>query len=170
MRVPYNGTEGYVDNPASKARALDDVRSGRVRTRQQQILALVYASEYDGMTWREVQELMPALHHGQISATLSVLHKAGDLFQITHQRGKSHPYLHKEFRNGWSATDRIDIPARTKANKLVDQVAEARILAESLRKSINNALEATVQGSMFYEVINDTITELIALLEDRNEG
>ncbi len=171
MRIPYNQTEGYVRNPASKARAVNDVRSGNVETRQNQILSLVHAAEHKGMTWREVQELMPHLHHGQISATLSVLHKAGDLFQVVEQRGKSHPYVHKQFRDGFALSQRIDVPAKTKANQMATQLAEARKLAQYLQDLVKLQLAEDLMESVVYEhELNATIEELIVLLKDVDEG
>lgn len=170
MRLPYNGTEGYVDNPASKERAVTEALDGTVGNRQRMILNLLIQYGEVGATWGEVQLKLPHLHHGQISATLSVLHKACDVFQLKERRGKSHPYVHYLFRDCYTKEERIDLPARTKANDRADRLAKAYEKVECLQEILVLLEEEALRpNEHFFKVTNDTIKELIVLLEEKDD-
>lgn len=134
--LPYRGTEGFVKRDASLIRAVDDARSGKAHERQRLILSIIRESGSFGRTWKEVNEVLPTLHHGQISATLSVLHKAGLLFQRTTKRDKSHPYVASEFRGLFSPEERYDNPTRTTAGDLRKILMAARAEIEASREII----------------------------------
>ena len=115
-QLPYLGTEGYVTRPASIARAQREALDGTVTERQSRILAYLN-DKPEGAIWAEVGEAL-GLHHGQVSASLSVLHQAGEVFQLRHTINRSHPYIHKRFRYIYIANERYDEPTRTSAKLL----------------------------------------------------
>lgn len=121
--LPYAGTEGYVARPASEERARRNATDGTAQDRQQQVLAHL-ASHRDGLTWAEVGKDL-GLHHGQVSGTLSVLHKSGQVFQLRNTRSRSHPYVHANHRNLYLASERYDEPTRTTAGQLQSRLDEA---------------------------------------------
>lgn len=114
--LPYAGTEGFVARPASAERARRNAADGTAQDRQQQVLAHL-ASHRDGLTWVEVGEALQ-LHHGQVSSTLSVLHKSGQVFQLRNRRRRSHPYVHVNHRDLYLAEERYDEPTRTNSGQL----------------------------------------------------
>lgn len=116
VHLPYLGTEGYVTRPASIARAQREALDGTVTERQARILDYLQ-DKPEGAVWVEVGEAL-GLHHGQVSASLSVLHQAGELFQLRHTINRSHPYVHKRFRYLYIANERYDEPTRTNARLL----------------------------------------------------
>lgn len=169
MRLPYNGTEGYVDSQASKERAFREASDGTAGNRQKLILALVEEAGMHGLTWGEVQRQLPELHHGQISASLSVLHKGGDLFQLKPKRGRSHPYVHHSFLYRWEEGLRIDTPARTKRNAQKDQIAKAREEALDLQEMLLLFEEGKFNPSpLFFQNVHGMISTLIELLEEKD--
>jgi hypothetical protein len=169
MSLPYNGTEGYVDSPASKERAVREAKDGSAVSRQQLILHLVEVAGIHGRTWKELQGVLPDLHHGQISASLSVLHKSGDLFQLKPKRGKSHPYVHHSFHYQWHESLRIDAPARIKRNVDRDRVAKAREEALDLQEMLLLLEDGVFKPStLFFQNLHGTISTLIELLEEKD--
>lgn len=124
--LPYAGTEGFVARPASEERARRNATDGTAQDRQQQVLAHL-ASHRDGLTWAEVGEELQ-LHHGQVSSTLSVLHKSGQLFQLRNKRRRSHPYVHANHRNLYLASERYDEPTRTNSGQLQERLDAAILL------------------------------------------
>lgn len=169
MRLPYNGTEGYVDSPASKERAVREAKEGIAGNRQQVILRLVEEAGMHGLTWGEVQKKLPELHHGQISASLSVLHKAGDLFQLKPKRDRSHPYVHHSYLFRWAEHLRLDTPSRIKRNVDRDRIAKAREEALDLQHFVMVFQEGRFKPSPFiFKTLLDTISTLIELLEEKD--
>jgi hypothetical protein len=169
MRLPYNGTEGYVDTPASKERAVREAKEGIAGNRQQVILRLVKEAGMHGLTWGEVQSLLPELHHGQISASLSVLHKGGDLFQLKPKRGRSHPYVHNSFLFQWAEHLRLDTPSRIKRNVDRDRIAKAREEALDIQEILLLLEEGKFKPStLFFQNLHGTISTLIELLEEKD--
>ncbi len=68
----------------------------------------------EGMTWFELAAVLN-LHHGQISGSLSMLHKGGQVFALRKKRSKCHPYVHIAYRDTYPAYQRLDEPVKTKA-------------------------------------------------------
>ena len=127
--LPYLGTEGFVRRPASEDRARENAASGVSSERQQRVLAAL-EPWMKGQTWIEVGEAL-RLHHGQVSATLSVLHQAGQVFQLREKRGRSHPYVHAKWRHLYVASERYDEPTRTNAKLLRERNEDAEALLDS---------------------------------------
>lgn len=155
--LPYNGTEGYVDNEASRERAVREATTGVASERQQAVLLYLLSAGPYGHTWREVADFL-GLHHGQASGTLSVLHKTGAIFQLRKKRGKSHAYVHGWFRVNWNESERIDDPAMVRNNK------RAKELATELQRWKNAA-------GIMYEAVRegDCVTAMQAYLEVSGE-
>jgi predicted transcriptional regulator len=120
--MAYQGTSGFVNQPASIARATTEAATGISTERAQKILNTI-AESFDGWTWRELAEQLH-LHHGQISGALSNLHKSGHVFMLREQRNRCHPYVHSKWRERYSNTERIDEPVRTSSNQRKDQLEE----------------------------------------------
>lgn len=118
----YAGTSGYVNQPASLARAITEANKGTSTERARLVLThLAYKPE--GMTWRELAEAMN-LHHGQISGALSNLHRSGHVFMLRQQRNKCHPYVHAIYRDQYTDDQRIDTPVKTKSNQRLSDLEE----------------------------------------------
>lgn len=111
----YNGRGGSVRRVSSQRRADMDVSSGRLASRQQQVLAVLLAYPV-GATYGVVGGAL-GLHHGQSSAALSNLHRCGMVFQLGELRDGCHPYVHHSFREDFLPWERIDSPAETLAGK-----------------------------------------------------
>jgi predicted transcriptional regulator len=118
----YAGTSGYVNQPASIARATTEAASGVSTERAQRILTHL-AHSPEGMTWRQLA-LALNLHHGQISGALSNLHKSGHVFMLRQQRNKCHPYVHSIYRDQYTPEQRIDEPVKTKSNQRLTDLEE----------------------------------------------
>jgi len=124
-QLPYAGTEGFVGREASVERARRNAQDGTSADRQEQVLDyLLITSGSGGATWIEVGEAL-RLHHGQVSSTLSVLHQAGKVFQLREKRGRSHPYVHSDYRYIYVASERHDGATRTNAKVLKERNEEA---------------------------------------------
>jgi hypothetical protein len=92
--VPYKGTAGWSGSDTSKARAVDNVKSGKEINQQQK--ALAYLKQHvHGLTWKEFAELA-MVHHGTASGVLSVLHKAGTIVRSTEVRLGCKVYYHPD--------------------------------------------------------------------------
>lgn len=118
--LPYGGTEGFVGTPASQSRAEREARTGKAGERQQAVLAYLEEAGAGGATWGEVGAAL-SLHHGQVSASLSVLHAAGMVFQLQEKRFRAHPYVHHSFSGCYEPSERRDAPSRTKAGELAER-------------------------------------------------
>ena len=66
--IPYNGTAGWSGTDTSKARALDNVKSGKELNNQQLALHLLKKAGTNGLTWRELSSATD-MHHGTASTT-----------------------------------------------------------------------------------------------------
>lgn len=118
----YAGTSGFVNQPASIARATTEAATGISTERAQKILNTI-ADSFDGWTWRELAEQLH-LHHGQISGALSNLHKSGHVFMLREQRNRCHPYVHSIYRDQYTPEQRIDEPVKTKSNQRLTDLEE----------------------------------------------
>lgn len=157
--LPYNGTEGYVATTASEARARSDARSGRAGRRQEAILAYLDGIGEAGATWGEVGSAL-ALHHGQVSAALSVLHNAGKVFQLKRVKNRAHPYVHAKYQELYPVEQRQDEPARTKAGKLNSRIGQAMLWIEAAEAE----LDAGTPESL------GLVSEYLAIAKLRLEG
>lgn len=93
--VPYNGTAGWSGTNTSKARALDNVKSGRELNNQQKALALL-KNNPAGLTWKEFADAT-GVHHGTASGVLSVLHKVGAILRSANVRNGCAIYYHIQY-------------------------------------------------------------------------
>lgn len=114
--LPYNGTEGFIGgSDTSRDRAMREVAEGKVSERQQAVLSML--EEFpDGLTWHELGEKL-GLHHGQVSGSLSVLHKAGKIAQLRSKRDNCHPYIAMRCTVMHPLTELILTPSDTKAGR-----------------------------------------------------
>lgn len=117
----YNGTQGSVARPTSRA---------RMTPRLEVVAGVIGANKAKGMTWKELSAAT-GLHHGQASGALSNLHRMGVLFvRKGWQREKCQVYIHHDHRLNFEDWMCIDEPTTTKAgrdNKALDAVIEAAI-------------------------------------------
>lgn len=89
---PYaDGTSGHQQGAS---RAAEPER----RSRMTRVLDLVQASGSRGLTWREVQDRLPGLHHGQVTSPLSNLHRSGALALLNERRERCGVYVANEPR------------------------------------------------------------------------
>lgn len=94
--LPYADTSGWSGSDTSMERAIDADKSGETKHRQQQVINFLRDSGADGLTWVELQQLLP-LHHGALSGTLSVLHRVGAASRLSQKRGRCKVYVLPEF-------------------------------------------------------------------------
>jgi hypothetical protein len=89
--LPYAGTEGWSGSEASRARAVEQAQ-GEAGDRQERILHALDAHEENGATWAELGRDL-GLHHGQVTGSLSSMHKAGTISRLQERRGRSSIYV-----------------------------------------------------------------------------
>jgi len=92
---PYKGTAGWSGTDTSKARALNNLLTGREYNNQQKALALLKDNRA-GITWKELSEAA-GIHHGTASGVLSVLHKAGAILRSANVRNRCAIYYHLQY-------------------------------------------------------------------------
>lgn len=95
----YGGAEGSSGSDASHERATREARDGTATDRQQAILDYLDRQAEYGGTWREVGTAL-GLHHGQVTGSLSNMHKAGDVARLTARRDRCSVYVHPDHVNG----------------------------------------------------------------------
>ncbi len=123
--LPYAGTAGYVNQPASKDRANREAATGEATERAKQILRTL-AQHPAGLTYQQVGDLLN-LHHGQSSGALSILHKNGVVFMLRKKINRCHVYVHSNQRGNYEDAERIDKPAATRSGlrrKQLEQLLE----------------------------------------------
>ena len=96
--VPYNGTAGWSGTDTSKARAIDNVHSGRELNNQQLALHLLKKAGANGLTWKELATAT-GWHHGTASGVLSVLHKSDAIVRTIKIRNKCKVYVHQNYKD-----------------------------------------------------------------------
>lgn len=99
MSLEYAGTEGSSGSDASHERAEAEAASGAASERQRRILARLEGRGAKGATWREVGTL-EGLHHGQVTGSLSNLHKAGKIVRLVEKRDRCSVYVMPEHVEG----------------------------------------------------------------------
>ena len=97
--LPYAGTSGWSGSSTSKQRAIFEDTSGITSKRQTQILQFLSETRETGATWHEIGRRLD-LHHGQVSGSLSNLHKAGRIVRLTETRDRSKIYVLTDHRAG----------------------------------------------------------------------
>lgn len=141
--LPYAGTAGYVNQPASKDRANREAATGEATERAKQILRTL-AQHPAGLTYQQVGDLLN-LHHGQSSGALSILHKNGVVFMLRKKINRCHVYVHSDQRGKYEDAERIDEPASTvsgRRRKELEQLLELVIEQVRCRNITDPALVA----------------------------
>ena len=87
-----NATSGHSGGATSKERVLTEDANGTNGKRQGEALRLLDYWGFDGLTVWELRH-ETAFHHGQASAALSNLHKAGLIARLTTRRGRCFVYV-----------------------------------------------------------------------------
>ena len=95
---PYKGTAGWSGTDTSKARAIDNIASGREENNQARALAYLKLAGTNGMTWKELAD-GTGWHHGTASGVLSVLHKSGAIVRTIKVRNRCKIYVHQNFKD-----------------------------------------------------------------------
>lgn len=129
----YGDTAGFVNRPASEERARREAKTGAISDRAKLFLSMLLGTHEKGMTWKEIHELEPELHHGQISSVLSNLHKTGHVFQLVEMRNGCHPYCHYTQQYHFAEHEIFLTPTSTKAGqrlKLLNDVYDMADIAE----------------------------------------
>lgn len=94
--LPFKGTSGWAGSKASQDRQMMLDETGKTGERQALVLAELQDAGVHGATWRDIA-LALELHHGQASATLSVLHREGIIARLEERRNKCSIYVMPEF-------------------------------------------------------------------------
>lgn len=148
--MPYAGTAGFVEQPASKERAKRETANGKATKRARQILHLLSLNP-EGLTYQQVGDLLN-LHHGQSSGALSILHQNGVVFMLRKKINRCHVYVHSNQRYKYQEVERIDEPASTVAGRK--------------RKELQHLLELVMEQ---VRIGNITDPEIIACATELNK-
>ncbi len=92
-------SSGYSGGATSEERVRRDDADGTTGKRQARVLALLGEWEFDGMTVKELRT-ETGWHHGQASAALSNLHKAGLICRTEERRSRCFIYVLPEHLGG----------------------------------------------------------------------
>lgn len=96
--IPYNGTAGWSGTDTSKARAVDNVKSGKELNNQELALAYLKLAGESGLTWKELATIT-GWHHGTASGVLSVLHQSGAIIRAVKVRNRCKVYVHQNYKD-----------------------------------------------------------------------
>lgn len=131
--TPYAGTTGHAGSPTSRERAEREVEDGTTQRRQRSILEHLSGSGPVGSTVAELRRDLTE-HHGQISGSLSSMHRDGLIVALMERRNGCGVYVLPEHRQG-----RLERPFRPnralteKEQALVDDFRTAvQLSADSL--------------------------------------
>jgi hypothetical protein len=106
---------------------------------QADLLELIDAAMFRGLTVAELREKMPKDHHGHISGALSLLHRDLRIARLSEKREGCKVYVHPDFLDGRKAEP------QGSGNLPKDEVEEL----VALRDFIDYWLEEDVTGSRF---------------------
>jgi len=110
-------TDGWSGSPASHERAVMEQTLGTASRRRKQAVHQLGLAKERGLTWRDLADRL-AMHHGQASGVLSVLHKEGRISCLLAKRNRCHIYVLHEYVNDRNTRP----PGRTAVNKGLDYV------------------------------------------------
>jgi hypothetical protein len=96
--APYKGTAGWSGTDTSKARAINNISSGREQNNQQLALRILKSRSTEGATWKELA-IDTGWHHGTASGVLSVLHKSGAIVRTVKVRNRCKIYVHQDYKD-----------------------------------------------------------------------
>ena len=131
--LAYGETAGYVQRASSKERAVREVKDGTLSKRQQLLLVFLDAAGTDGLTWKQLADIT-ALHHGQVSGALSIMHKNNEIFALRIVRDRCHPYVHNAYKSIYAADERFDDAIRTVSSLRIELLMR---LVDVCRDDIN---------------------------------
>jgi hypothetical protein len=98
----------------------------------------------DGRNWKQLQlELRHKdiqAHHGTISGALNALHKSGDVFYLKVLIDNCHPYVHKQYKNKYQASERVDKPRTSKWRNIADRLYDVMTDPDATNKDWKEAL------------------------------
>ncbi len=94
---PYKSTAGWSGTDTSKARAIDNIDSGRELNNQQLALRILKNRGTEGATWKEIA-IDTGWHHGTASGVLSVLHQSGAIVRGAKVRNRCKVYVHQDYK------------------------------------------------------------------------
>lgn len=129
--LPYNGTSGWSGTDTSRDRALDADRSGTTSRRQRIVLTALSAAGHYGRTWRELAD-ETAMHHGQVSGALTVLHKAHRLARLTEQRNRCRVYVLPDYVGGRDSEPYVPRVQPASVEEMQETIREAYAVMTAL--------------------------------------
>lgn len=121
-------TAGWSGSETSKERAVTEAQNGAARRRQAEVLGYAAVMGRTGVTVADLRDITD-LHHGQVSSTLSVLHKEGRLARLTEKRDRCQVYVLPEHVDG-----REEAPRRARTSEADQIVHRVRRLIEEADK------------------------------------
>lgn len=90
--LPYGGTSGWSGSETSQARASQEDHDGTTSERQRDVLVVLGARGYWGVTVSELRE-HTNWHHGKASSALTALHIGGKIARLTEVRNRCKVYV-----------------------------------------------------------------------------
>lgn len=146
----YDGTEGSSGSDASHERAAREAASGAATDRQALILDGLGFAGGDGLTWREVATLT-GLHHGQVTGSLSNMHKAGHVARLTDKRDRCSIYVLPEHVEGRATTVQGRTPSAPMALSYPYRNGPVNVLGPDVTVSLDG-LFLTWNGRKYHPV------------------
>ena len=140
----FDETDGYVQRPASKARAIEESKDGTRSARHKKVLKHLDLYGRNGATWKELGERL-GLHHGQISGALSNMHKNGEVFALVKQRDRCHPYVHAKFREAFAPEERFDEPVKTAGTLRAEEIERLTAERDKWKTMYESLLQTVMQ-------------------------
>lgn len=119
--LPYAGTSGWTSSQASYDRVINEDSSGVTNKRQKDALHHLSLARHAGLTWRELATTLN-LHHGQVSAVLSVLHKTGQIARLSDRRNRCSVYVLPNFIEDRTTENHGNVKVNRKIQAINDLV------------------------------------------------
>lgn len=161
VALPYAGTTGYSGSDASRDMARDEAESGVAADRQSRVLNAARKAGPVGVTITEF-DAKPGEHHGKVSSTFSVLHKAGSLARLTEKRLGNSIYVLPEHVNGrrTATQGRRAVPVGGQPDSLreaTNRLAEAQAEIERLSRQAPKARSIAEDDAEFARVVRAAV-------------
>ena len=118
--LTYAGTSGHSGTDTSEERARTEDSTGVTSHRQRLVLAELSAAGTHGLTVANLRHRL-GLHHGQASAALTNLHRAGRIARLAEKRNRCHVYFLPKHVDG----SETQAPTRNKSDESRLAKAEA---------------------------------------------
>ena len=148
MTYPTRGS-GWSGSEASQERqqALDG--SGRTRTDEEETLDFLTHGTWDGITQRELQEVL-ATGHGTASRVLTNLHIAGKVERLDHRRERNHVYVLPEYVGGRTISPYRRQDSRVDLRQRAEQAErDLAVLRQILERHERSAHERVHEALMY---------------------